>query len=192
MKKIFAGATFALMLLMNVWYCYLSIKGYISPTLMTWVMFCVAVSLSFSTYWSTSKHDLLSNISNTGDTFLVFIVTVVVIFWGKNTRFDINTFEVVCILLSLIILIFWRITKAHKTSNLLLQGIMIIAYFPTFYHLWYATTTSESITTWSITWLAALLGVITGVLGKDKLAIVYSARSLIMVSILLILILRIM
>lgn len=191
MKKLFALVTFGLMLVMNFWYCDLIIKGEIHPTLMTWVIFSVAVSLSLGTYWSSGNHNLLSGICNITDTVLVLIVTLIIIFFGKNVRFEINTFEIICIILALIILVFWRITKAHEVSNLFLQGVMVIAYFPTFYQLWGALTTSESLVTWSISWLISFLGIITAVLGRDKLAIIYSTRALVMITIMIFLILRI-
>lgn len=190
MKKLFAIVTIILMVTSQTWYSYLAVKGITHPTLMTWIIFFVAVSLSFSTYWSSKKHDLLSNICNTADIILVFAVIIVVVFFCNNVRFSMNLFEVICLLLSIVILIFWRITKTHELSNIFIQIIMVIAYFPTFYHLWTVSGTSESIVAWSISWLAALSGVVTGLFGKDKLAIIYSGRSLLMITILLILILR--
>jgi hypothetical protein len=191
LKKLFALVTFGLMLVMNFWYCYLVVKGEIHPTLMTWIIFSIAVSLSFGTYWASENHNLISGVCNTTDTVLVLIVTFIIVFFGKNVRFEINTFEIICIILALIILVFWRITKEHEKSNLFLQGVMVIAYLPTFYQLWGASVTSESLKTWGINWLISLLGIITAVLGKDKLAIIYSTRALIMITILIFLILRI-
>jgi len=191
LKKLFAFITVILMSITNTWYIYLVIGGKINPTLITWVIFCIAVGLSFATYWSSEKHGFLDNVCNTVDLISVFIITGVIIFLGKNIRFNINTFEIICILLSLMILFFWRITKKHEISNMFLQIVMTIAYFPTFYHLWNASASSESVITWGLLLLASITGVATGILGKDKLAVIYSTRSLIMVSIMIFLILRI-
>ena len=174
-----------------MWYIYLVIYGKIHPTLMTWIIFCIAVGLSFATYWSSEKHGFLDNVCNTVDLISVFVITTVIIFFGENIRFNINTFEIICIILSLIILCFWRISKKHEVSNMFLQVVMTIAYFPTFYQLWNTSVSTESVITWGILFLASISGVATGVLGKDKLAIIYSTRSLVMVSIMIFLILRI-
>lgn len=192
MKKIFAFMTIVLMAGTNIWYVYLIICGKVHPTFMTWVIFCIAVLLSFATYWSSEKHSFLDNICNTVDLISVVVITASIIFFGKNIRFNINTFEVICILLSLIILFFWRMTKKHETSNMFLQVVMSIAYFPMFYQLWTSSKSSESLATWSILWFASIFGVLTGIFGKDKLAVIYSGRSLLMISILILLIFRLM
>lgn len=190
MKKFFAVITIFIMVTADVWYCYLAIKGVTHPTLMTWVIFLLAIVMSFSTYWSSENHDLLSNICNVGDLILVFLVIIVVSVFCENVRFSINKTEIICLSLSFIVLIFWRITKAHELSNIFIQVIMVIAYFPTFYQVLNFSGMSESPVTWGITWFSALFGVITGILGKNKLAIIYSGRSLVMISILLVLIWR--
>lgn len=192
MKRLFAFMTVILMAGTNIWYVYLIISGVIHPTLMTWVMFCIAVFLSFATYWSSKKHSFLDNICNTVDLISVVVITTSIIFFGKNIRFSVNAFEIICIVLSLVILFFWRMTKKHETSNMFLQVVMSIAYFPMFYQLYNSSTSSESLTTWSILWVASIFGVLTGYFGKDKLAIIYSGRSLIMISILIMLIFRLM
>ena len=169
----------------DVLYCYFAIKGVTHPTLMTWVMFFIAIVLSFSTYWSSQNHDLLSNICNAGDLILVLGVIIVIAVFCKNVRFSINNTEIICLSMSFVVLIFWKITKAHELSNIILQIIMVIAYFPTFYQILKVSEISESPITWGVTWISALLGFITAKLGKDKLAMIYSGRSLVMISILL-------
>jgi len=192
LKKLFAFTTVILMAGTNIWYVYLIINGVIHPTLITWVMFCIAVFLSFATYWSSKKHSFLDNICNTVDLISVIVITASIIFFGKNVRFNVNAFEAICILLSLVILFFWRMTKKHETSNIFLQVVMSIAYFPMFYQLYNSSTSSESLVTWGILWFASISGVLTGLFGKDKLAVIYSGRSLVMISILIILIIRLM
>ncbi|HEY5588455.1 MAG TPA: hypothetical protein VIK86_05800 [Candidatus Paceibacterota bacterium] len=190
MRKLFAFITIILMTFTNIWYVHLIVSGIIHPTLMTWVMFCVAVILSFATYWSSEKHSFLNNACNTVDLISVIVITSTIIFFGKDVRFNINMIEIICIALSLVILFFWRITRKHETSNMLLQIVMSIAYLPTFYQLWVAYESSESLITWSVMWFASITGVTTGILGKDKLATIYSFRSFLLISILIILILR--
>jgi hypothetical protein len=190
-KMLFAFITAALMSTSCLWYVYLTITGNIHPTLMTWVMFFIAVSLSFLTYRSTKNNNLLDNVCNTIDLFSVTLTLIFIVFFGKNIRFSLNLFEVICIIFSLVVLIFWKITKAHEVSNMMLQIIMTVAYFPTFYQLWSAAEPTESLMTWGIVWVYSLTGVITGLIAKNKLAVIYSFRSLILVTVIMILILRI-
>ncbi len=190
MKKLFASIAVILILGMGALYCINIIKGSVQPTLMTWVIWCIAVSLSFGTYWSSQKHDWVDNISNTIDLLFVSVITFVVIFFGKNIRFNINIFEAICILSSLVVLVFWRITKSHEKSNIFLQIVMVIAYFPTFYNLWNATEISESLLSWILNWGGAFSGLITALLSKDRLAIIYALRALVMLTVMIFLILR--
>lgn len=178
------------MIISNIIYCVFIIKGSVHPTLMTWILFFFAVSLSFGTYWSSGKHSFLNNICNTGDLISVLLIIVIIVFWGKNIRFNINILEIICILFSFIILIFWRVTKSHEISNIFLQVIMIIAYFPTFHQLWISYKSSESIIYWILVLFSGISGFITGTLVKDPLAMIYSGRSVVMVFILIFLILR--
>ena len=179
-----------LMLCMNTWYGISTIQGSIHPTLIMWIIFCVAVSLSYGTYYSSKNHNWLNNITNSADLIFVWTITIIIIFLGKNIRFDVNIVEILCLFSSLVILIFWRITKFHKTSNIFLQIVMVIAYLPTFYQLLNVSETTESLVAWFFNWFASIAGIITARLGNDKLATIYATRSFIMISIMIALILR--
>lgn len=190
-KVLFASVTGIFMLISCLWYVYLVIIGKIQPPLMIWVMFFVVVSLSFLTYRSTKNNNLLDNVCNTIDLVTVTLILIFIILFGKNIRFNLNLFEFICIAFSFVILFFWKITKTHELSNMMLQIIMTVAYFPTFYQLWGSSEPTESWITWSIVWVYSLTGLLTGLMAKNILAIIYSFRSLVLVTIILILILRV-
>ncbi len=189
-KMIFAVITAVLIAVNAFWYVYFIIQGNIHPTLMTWIMFLVTVSLSLWTYRSTKNNNIFDNVCNTVDLFAVILTLIFIILFDKRVRFSLNAVEVFCILFSILILFFWRITKRHELSNILLQIIMVVAYFPMFYQLWNATEPTESLINWSISVAFSLFGVLTGIIAKNRLAILYSLRALILGLIVIILILR--
>jgi hypothetical protein len=175
-----------------LWYKCTRISGIAKPTLATWLIFCVSVTLSFITYRCSKQHNLLDNLANLIDLFFVGIITVTIVFVfiNKHVEFRINTFEVGCIISTLIIVIFWIRTNSHEKANMFLQALMVVAYFPMIYQLWYATKNIEPLAPWFINLLAALCYVIIAIKGKNKLAIIYSIRMFIMLSIVISLIIR--
>jgi hypothetical protein len=172
-------------------YVYLIVQKEIHPALATWVLFCVAVSLSFRTYWSSKKHSIVGNVGNFVDLILVWIILVGIFLFGENNSFLFRPFEIGCLVASGIILLFWVLSKKHLLSNLLLQVIMTVAYFPTIYNLWYATKNTESFSVWCVWLVGGLASLVIAVLKKDTLGIVYSSRAFVLVLIILILMLRI-
>ena len=191
LKKMFAIITILGMLVMMIWYGFSVVTGIARPTISTWVIFCFAVSFSFLTYRKSKKPSLLDNIANVIDFVFCWSITVVIIFFGKNIRFSLNIIEIFCFISILFIVIFWLKTKSHENANIFLQIIMVIAYFPMFYQLWNATENYEPIFPWIANLTAGLSNIFAAILAKNKLAIIYSARMVIMLSILLFLILRI-
>ncbi len=191
MRKIAVFIVTVLMLIVGFRYSWLTWQGQIQPTLATWLLFFVATFLSFRTYWATEKHSFAGNIINTIDLFNVCLITFSILVLGKNTRMGFNAFELGCLIASGAILIFWKLSKLHVASNLALQVIMTVAYFPTLHHLWSALKNTEQLDVWIMVWVASVFALIPAFIDRDKLAFVYASRSLIMVSALLILILRI-
>lgn len=176
---------------MGLWYCWQTYTGSIQPTLATWIIFSVATTLSLWTYWSSEQHNLISNILNTVDTFSVNAILLVIVLFGVNVRFGINRFELGCLVACGVILVIWRFTKKHAASNLTLQTVMTVAYLPTINQLWNATTNTESFVVWAVWFVGCSLALVTARLSKDKLAVVYAARALLMVSIIIVLMIRI-
>ena len=179
------------MLFVGLRYSWLTRQGDIQPVMATWLLFCVAVSLSLWTYWSSKKHSVVSNVGNAIDFIIVWMILASIIFLGKNVRLGFNGFEIGCLIASAIILVFWRISKKHQASNLSLQGIMTIAYFPTLRQLWSAKDNTESFSIWIVIWIASTAALIPAFTDKDKLAIAYASRAFILVTVLLGLMIRI-
>ena len=167
-------------------YCWLIWKDRIRPALAMWVFFSIAVGGSLATYLSTGDYGFLDNIQNTTD--LVFVVTVTVfvfIFGDRSTRF--NRFDLGCLIAVLIIVVLWLIFQNHVVSNISIQAILVIAYFPVVSRIWKSNENTESFVVWIGLFLAPCISLLSS---KGLLATIYSLRAIISISVLLALMVR--
>ncbi len=167
-------------------YCWLIWKKRIKPAMAMWFFFSIAVCGSLVTYLSAGDYSLLDNILNTSD--LVFVVTVSVfifIFGDRSTRF--NRFDLGCLIAVLVIVVFWLISQHHVVSNVLIQVILIIAYFPVISRIWKSNENTESFAVWIGLFLAPCISLLSS---KGVLATIYSSRAIISTSVLLALMVR--
>ena len=174
-------------ILVTAIYISLLIKKKIKPTLSMWIFFSIAVIMSLKTYLSEGNYGFLDNIMNTTDLVMVLTISVAIFIFGdKSSRF--NRFEVGCLIAVLLIVIFWIFTKNHKLSNLLIQGIMVIAYIPVLRSVLVKKEHNEPIIVWIGMLIAPFIALISS---KGLLASIYSIRAIICVGVLLMLMLRI-
>lgn len=150
-----------------------------------WVMFSVAVIMSLVTYLSESNYGFLDNILNTVDVIYVVFISVAIAIWGdkssKITRFDIG-----CLVVVGLIVIFWLFTQNHLVTNFLIQSILVIAYFPVVKRLMETRENTEPFLIWTGMLIAPVLSLLSS---KGLLATVYSVRAIICVGLLLLLML---
>jgi len=193
-----AFLTVSLMSVMYVRYAWLTATGDIQPRLATWLLSAIAVSISMASYLShrletdpgRGKMDgFITNAQNSIDLLGTWLISAAIFFSARADAYF-NGFDLVCIGAAVAILVFWRLNRKHAAANLAIQIIMVVAYFPTFYVLWSAGQNTESFVTWGMTWIAAAASVVPAVLDKDKLAVVYSGRAVLLVTLLLLLMLR--
>ena len=167
-------------------YCWLIWKDRIKPAMAMWVFFSIAVGGSLITYLSSGDYSFLDNIQNTTDLVFVLTVTVFVFIFGdRNTRF--NTFDVGCLIAVLVIVVLWLIFQNHVVSNVSIQVILVIAYFPVISRIWKSNKNTESFVVWIGLFLAPCISLFSS---KGVLATVYSFRAIISISILLALMAR--
>ena len=167
-------------------YCWLIGKKRVKPALAMWVFFSIAVCGSLVTYLFAGDYSLLDNILNTSD--LVFVVTVslfIFIFGDRSSRF--NRFDLGCLIAVLVILVFWLISQHHVVSNILIQMILIIAYFPVISRIWKSNKNTESFAVWIGLFLAPCISLLSS---KGVLANIFSLRAIISTSVLLSLMIR--
>jgi len=83
--------------------------------------------------------------------------------------------------------VLWLIFQNHVVSNVSIQVILVIAYFPVISRIWKSNENTESFIVWIGLFLAPCISLISS---KGVLATVYSSRAIILISILLALMLR--
>ena len=167
-------------------YCWLIWKDRIKPAMAMWVFFSIAVGGSLATYLSSGDYSFLDNIQNTTDLVFVLTVTVFVFIFGdRSTRF--NTFDVGCLIAVLVIVVLWLIFQNHVVSNVSIQVILIIAYFPVISRIWNSNENTESFAAWIGLFLAPCISLFSS---KGVLATIYSLRAIISTSVLLALMVR--
>lgn len=171
----------------GVRYSYLIITQRIKPALAMWVFFLVAVLGSLMTYLAEGDFRLRDNLLNVADVVLVSVILVVTLIFGdRSTRF--TRFDLGCTGAVLAIIAFWAITGSHLLSNLAIQSILVIAYFPVVKRLWSARENTESFAAWIAMTMAPLFSLLSS---RGFLASVYAVRAMICTSLLLLLMTRV-
>ena len=157
------------------------VKKEIKPALAMWIMFSVAVIMSMITYLHSGDYGFLDNIMNTVDLVYVLSVTLAIFFLGDgNSR--INRFDLICLVVVAIIIVFWIVTQKHVVANLMIQSILVIAYFPVVKRLITTRENSESFLIWTGMMIAPALSLLSS---NGILATIYSVRAIICIALLL-------
>jgi hypothetical protein len=98
---------------------------------------------------------------------------------SKITRFDLS-----CLIVVALIVVFWLFTQNHLVTNFMIQTILVIAYFPVVKRLFETRTNTEPFLIWAGMLIAPFLSLLSS---KGLLATVYSVRAIICVGTLLLL-----
>lgn len=177
--------------IVNVRYALLAARGDIHPTLATWLLFWVAVVLSFCTYRNTEQRSAVDNIANTSDVVTVSIVLFALGFRYGWRGFLFGAFDAWCLGASALIFFFWIVSRRHVAANLATQGILVVAYIPTIRNLLVARENPESFLVWGAILVASLIAFWIAAREKNKLAMLYAVRAAVSVGVVLILMARI-
>ena len=171
----------------NIRYCYLIYKKQIQPALAMWLFFVVAVGISLATYLAEAHFSPIDNILNTSDLALVSIIMVFIFLRGeKSSRF--TRFDYGCLIGVLLVVVFWAFTRNHFITNIAVQTIMVIAYFPVIRRMLSERKNTESLTVWFAMFAVAGISLFSS---KGTLASVYAIRAMVCTGLLLLLMLRI-
>ncbi|EKD24221.1 MAG: hypothetical protein ACD_81C00078G0002 [uncultured bacterium] len=172
-------------------YCQQVLSGVVQPRLASWVIFLIGSILSLVSYFaSAGKHNATNNLANIADVLATLAVIVVLTLQGS--RLELSTFDQYCLFSAGGIVVIWMFA-GHTTANLLLQGLMIVGYFPMIRSLWSATQNSESFVLWGTALVTSSIALCMSWRNRrvDPLAPVYAIRACILVGILLALMFRI-
>ena len=181
------------MVIFAVRYCYLIVGGEIRPVFATWILFALATTIGIWTYLRSadSKKDLITNIANTTDVFVTWSILIFLLLFGKKVRYDFSTFEVICILGVIAILIYWKVSQRANMANIAVNVILAIGYLPTIAYLWRSTTNTESFFAWIVVLVSSLIALYNPIRERNWLALLYASRAVVSIIIIISLMIRI-
>jgi hypothetical protein len=187
MKELSIYSVVIISIFITVTYIRQLLKRKIRPALAMWIFFSIAIIISMITYLREGNYSILDNIMNAADLVYVVSVTVAIIIFGdKSSRF--TRFDIGCLIAVILITVFWFFTQDHLATNLLMQSILVIAYFPVVNRLLRSKENTEPFLVWIGMLIAPLIALLSS---RGLLAVIYSTRAIICVSILLALMLRV-
>ena len=161
------------------------LKKQIKPALAMWVMFSIAVAMSLITYLKEGNYGFTDNILNSVDVIYVITVSVAIAIWGDHTS-KITRFDLGCLVVVGLIVVFWLFTQNHLVTNFMIQTILVIAYFPVVKRLFETRKNTEPFLIWFGMMIAPVFSLLSS---KGLLATVYSVRAIICVGTLLLIML---
>lgn len=166
-------------------YIWQLVRKEIKPALAMWIMFSIAVAMSLITYLKEGNYEFTDNILNSVDVIYVITVSVAIAFFGEKSS-KITRFDLGCLIVVGLIVVFWLFTQNHLVTNFMIQTILVIAYFPVVKRLFETRVNSEPFLIWTGMLIAPVLSLLSS---KGLLATVYSVRAIICVGSLLFLML---
>jgi len=176
----------AINILIGIIYIVQLIRKQSSPALAMWIFFTIAVAMSLFTYLKEGHVSFTDNILNSTDLILVATVSLAILIWGDHsTRF--NQFDIGCLIAVLLIVVFWILTQNHRVTNLLIQLILVIAYFPVVRRMLKASRNTEPFSVWILLMVAPVFSLLSS---KGFLASVYAIRAVACTGLLLSLMVR--
>ena len=171
--------------LLAVRYIWQLVRKEIQPALAMWIMFSIAVAMSLITYLKEGNYGFSDNILNSVDVIYVITISVAIAIFGEKSS-KITRFDLGCLIVVGMIVVFWLFTQNHLITNFMIQTILVIAYFPVVKRLFETRVNSEPFLIWVGMLIAPVLSLLSS---KGMLATVYSVRAIICVGLLLVLML---
>jgi hypothetical protein len=187
MKTFVICAVGALNLFIAVIYCVMMIKKKSKPALAMWFFFSIAVTISLITYLKNGNYNLFDNVLNSLDFILTIFVTFAILVLGDRSTWF-NKFDLGCLAAVIVIVAFWILFQNHWLTNILVQLILVIAYFPVVRRMLKANENTEPFSVWIALMLAPVFSLLTS---KGELAAVYAIRAIACTGLLLALMVRV-
>lgn len=165
----------------GAYYCKKLIRKEIHPRIATWLIFEIGVLMSLAAYFTSHDHSFVKAALNVTDGAVVTIILASLFIERRSRRISFTRNEQLCLVISCISLAAWMMTRAAWIGFAGFQLVMSVAYFPTIESLWVLKPgrAPEPIETWSITAVAALIGVAIDLTGAhhDYVALLYPLRA---------------
>jgi uncharacterized membrane protein YkvI len=174
-------------------YCAKLLRKETLPRIATWVIFEIGVVMSLAAYFASHDHSVVKAALNITDGIVVTAILASLFIERRGARIQLTRNEKLCLVISFITLSAWAITKTPWVGFVGFQVVMSVAYFPTIESVWQwkPGRSPEPVETWSITAVAALIGVVIDVTGShDYLAMLYPLRAFVLCVIIVMLVRR--
>ncbi len=140
--KVILGATAAILALVSSFLYIKDIfRGNTKPHIYTWLIWSIVTTIAFLGQWVSGGGP---GSWATGVAALVTIFTLLLSLYGGYGTKDITRFDTICLILAIVSILPWLLTKNVLWSVLLATLIDLIAFFPTMRKTWYAPR-SESL-----------------------------------------------
>lgn len=162
------------------------------PAFMTWFVFFLAVSISLTSYLlhERKKHGWRDNICNSIDALYVPLIMAAIAIHNGWSVLTLNTLEIYCLVAVICLLVIWLLTKNNLVIFIAIQGILIVGYFPTIEKLVITGINTDSFLVWGLIGVANFIGLLLAISTRQTLAIIYTTRAAIMISIIMVLMFR--
>lgn len=185
LRELFATTSAIFIIVGAIWYIYCSLWGNkVKPVLASWIIIAGTMTLSFATYWTSPRHNIISNAANAASVIAALSILIALFYLHiyKHGAIRFSKFQKWSLLISGIIALFWvtLVWVFHGTGivpNILTQVLMIVGYIVTIQKFWRSTENTESMVLWSCITLGCGIALYTGIVSGDFLAILYASRA---------------
>lgn len=196
LREIFALASAAVMTVGTVWYIVLISKKNenVKPVLAAWIVMASTLNLSFATYWTSPKHNLISNAGNAAAAISSFSILAVIV-WLQikhSVKLVFSSFQKWCLgiagaIAALWVIVVWGLGGTGVIPNMLTQMLMLVGYVATGERLLKSEKNTEPFFFWICIFISGVFALFVAVKSIDPLAYVYAVRATVTTAILLVL-----
>ena len=109
------------------------IKDESTPNPTSWIIWVVITVINTATYFSVVGNNFWLALASGGTALTVLMIFITASFRGKFTK--LNRIDLISLILTVAIGVFWRVSGNAIISNICLQIIFIISFYPTVHGL---------------------------------------------------------
>jgi hypothetical protein len=165
----------------SLWYCYQILREKVQPPPATFIILSSTFPFAFYMYAQNPNWSFTANIGLSAATANVWMVTLLLISKlsiQKKLRIELNSFQRITIFASLLILVFWFVTKDQFTAYILLQISALIGYIPIIKKLWRAKENPDSLVFWGSLFLSTCVASYAAYEKNDTQSWIYIIRAI--------------
>jgi hypothetical protein len=189
MKGYAAIAVAVILVVASLPYVYQIARRQVWPTLSTWIILVVATSLNVASYLVATGVDVLSGILGVTDALVSWVILIVTV-RSAGFKLQLQAFEKYYLAVAGVIVLFWMVSRDAFVTNLLMQLLITMGCSATIQRLLCATENHESFLFWGLSLIAVTISLYPAAVDGNLLAVLYSIRSVVIVSVILLLMLR--